>query len=209
LNSSSSRLDSWSSRILLGFGLLMPIGSAVMASFNLWWYGWPRTLGYFFDLGSFSITPISIYLYFVSTHRVSGRGHRIAMLFSVAAVYFFIILGPALFGLPVLQGSSWLMVMLNVYFLPPFFSLLAGLGFERIETGRVGIKKRTVIGMGVLLALFVVIFIPVIGNATIVLSGAGNIHTPASTATYLGFGVVRCYGHWSWYWFGSCSIIGD
>jgi hypothetical protein len=180
-----------------------------MASFNLWWFGWFGILGYFFDLGSFIITPISIFLFFVGTHRVSGRRNRIALLFVVAAVYFFIILGPALVWLPPIIGSSWLMVVLYVYFLPPFLSLVTGLGFERIETGRIGMKKGTVTGMGVLVALFVVIFIPVIGNTTIFLNGAGSIHTPASIATNLGFGVVRCYGHWSWYWFGSCSIIGD
>jgi hypothetical protein len=204
-------MDSWPYRILLGFGLLMTIGSTIMSSFNLWWFGWFGILGYFFDLGSFTITPVSIYLYFVSTHRVSGRGHRIAMLFVIAAVYFLITLGPALasLSLPSFIASSWLMLVLYLYFLPPFLSLLMGIGFERIETGRIGIGKRTVIGTGVLVALFVVIFIPVIGNATIVLNGAESIRTPASAATYLGFGVVRCYGHWSWYWFGSCSIIGD
>jgi hypothetical protein len=89
------------------------------------------------------------------------------------------------------------------------FSLVTGLGLERIETGGIGLNRRIVVGMGVLVGLFVVTFIPVIGNTTVVLNGAGPIHTPASAATYLGFGVVRCYGHWSWYWFGSCGIIGD
>jgi hypothetical protein len=122
--------------IFLGVGLFMRLAT-VVAIFLLGWLGFLASMAHtsleVIDASlalSVTLSPASIYLYFIQTNRIKKIRNKIALISFEIILFTVTLVVPA-----ALVGGYPQFLSVFIFCIPPFLSLLIGLGLKRLESG--------------------------------------------------------------------------